>query len=121
MLTTGNATHHIYLHPTTTETLKPADSRATKLLTKVMAAGQFDAARLALELVVDEDTLGMYLSGAASIPPERQLCLGRFLIANVPSLARSGHQLVAQAQATIRFSEPERMSNSAFATPRGRY
>lgn len=99
--------------------MKPADSRAAKLLTKILAAGWYDLPRLANELVVDERTLGTYLSGEVRMPPERQLCLGRFLIANVPSLERSGHQLVAQAQAMIRFNEPERMSNSAYATPRG--
>jgi hypothetical protein len=88
--------------------MKPADTRAVKLLAKIIAAGWFDVTRLASELVIDERTLGEYLAGKKVMPADRQLCLGRFLVANVPALARNGHQLVAQAQAAIRFHQLDR-------------
>lgn len=98
--------------------MKRVESRAVRLLTKIIAAGWFDVPRLAKELVVDERTLGTYLAGAAPMPPDRQLCLGLFLVANVPALARSGHQLVGQAKATIQFRQVDRMSTCSYESRR---
>ena len=86
--------------------------KATELLRRGLAAGWFDVPRMAVELVVDERTVGLYVNGAVAMPLERQLCFARFLIAHVPTLSRSGHNLLGQAQAAIRFRGTETQLHS---------
>ena len=86
------------------------------MLAKVVAAGWFDVQRLAAELVVTDNMIGLYMSGAVDMPLERQLCLARFLIDNVPSLARIGRNLLGQVQSAIAFGETQTVTHSH---PRG--
>lgn len=79
-------------------------SKAVQLLTRIVAAGWYDVPRLASELVVSERTIAQYMSGEAEMPLERQLCLAKFLISDVPPLSRHGHNLLSQVRAAIRFN-----------------
>src|SRR2546430_13216840 len=92
-------------------------NRATELLRKGLAAGWFDVQRIAGELVVDERTLGLYVSGALPMPLERQLCFALFLIAHVPSQARRGHNLLGRIQAEIRFHSGQTQLPSTAPVP----
>lgn len=93
-------------------------SRAACLLAKVVAAGWFDVQRLATELVVSESMVGLYVSGAVDMPLERQLCLARFLIDNVPSLSRMGRNLLGQVQSAIAFAGSQTVLHQHLITDR---
>ena len=78
-------------------------SRALVLLRKLVATRSCELDALAEAIVVTRSALDSYLSGAVTIPLERQLCLALFVVEQVPSLARLGHQLRAQVAAAMAF------------------
>ena len=82
------------------------------MLAKVIAAGWFDVRRLAIELVVTENMIALYMSGTVDMPLERQLCLARFLIDHVPPLARIGRNMLGQVQAAIEFRESQTVTHT---------
>jgi hypothetical protein len=98
----------------------PHHSEARSLLVKVMATDGFDAARLARELVVTEARIALYAAGDVAIPLERQLCLARLVIANIPELARRGRNLVGRVQAQMSFSHSETVTHQSAPPPNGR-
>ena len=92
-------------------------SRALDLLIKVDATGLFDRETLARELVVSPSQLEGFLSGAAPMALERQLCLAQFLIERVPSMARAGHRLKGQVIAAISFNARLTMTHADAPPP----
>ncbi|HEY4216228.1 MAG TPA: hypothetical protein VGM67_03770 [Gemmatimonadaceae bacterium] len=78
-------------------------SHAAQLLLRLVATGGFDLAAIAAELVVPVATVESYLNGNAPMTTDRQLCLARFVIDRVPPLARQGHRLLRQVQATVAY------------------
>ena len=94
--------------------------RAATLLSKGVSSGWFDVERIAEELVVSKATVERYLSGEKEIPMERQIVLAKFLIDNVPPLARAGRSLLSQIQAAIAYSNSETIThrNAPLSTKR---
>ena len=84
--------------------MKKAQSSAVRLLTKLVATGDFDVPHLSSELVTDERTLSRYLAGEIEMPLEQQLCLAKLVIERVPALARHGHNLLSQVRSRIDFA-----------------
>ena len=80
-------------------------ARAVVLLQRILAARPLGVDALAEALVVSRTRLHAYLSGIEAMPFERQLCLARFVIENLPDFARQGHQLRAQVAAAIAFQD----------------
>jgi hypothetical protein len=76
---------------------------AVRLLQRILNASHFDIGDVAAGLVVDERTVGRYLAGEITMPLDRQLCLARLVIENIPDLARSGRNLLSQVQAQYEF------------------
>lgn len=96
-------------------------SSAVNLLIKIVAAGWFDIQQIAAELVVDERTVGRYLAGDLPMPPDRQVCLARFLIEKVPSLSRQGHNLLSRLKAQAAYSNSEIVTHQSAPPPRTRW
>lgn len=87
---------------------------------RIIATGSYDMQRLAAELVVDERTIAEYISGAAEMPLDRQLCLARFAIGNVPELARFGRNLLGQIEAVARFTQSDTVVHASRPAPNSR-
>lgn len=77
------------------------DSRAARLLRKLVAEAGFDATTLATDLVVNAAQLEGYLCGELEMPFDRQLCLAVLVIERVPTLKRSGYALRGQVLAAM--------------------
>jgi hypothetical protein len=77
---------------------------AVRLLTRVIATGEFTTEALAAELVIPVEMVDRFASNDVPMPLERQLALALFVIERVPSLARSGHQLKGQVAAALAFA-----------------
>ncbi len=90
------------------------------MLTKILAAGWFDVTRMATELVVSERTVALYISGELEMPLERQLCLAKFVIDNVPPLRRMGHNLLGQVQSAIAFKQALTATHTTMPMPNAR-
>jgi len=92
---------------------------AAQLLAKLVATGWYDFSELARELVVSEATVSDYVSGERPIPLDRQLCLAVFVIEKVPPLARWGHRLRGQVEASMRFQS--RVTETHLSAPPDRH
>ena len=88
------------------------------------ASGQSDQGwrrtTLPLPCIFSERTIAQYMSGDLEMPLERQLCLAQFLIDNVPALARTGHNLLGQTRAAIRFNGTETAVHPTAPVPNAR-
>jgi hypothetical protein len=89
-------------------------TRASHLLSKVVATRWFDPDALAAELVVSVSALDGFLTDRIPIPLDRQLTLALLVIEKMPPLARLGHQLHAQVRAAIAY---ETQATSTHASP----
>src|SRR4051812_44090186 len=78
-------------------------SNALRVLRKLVATRWFELDAIARALDVSEARLSAYLSESEAIPLDRQLGLALFVTECVPPLARVGHQLRGQVQATMAF------------------
>jgi hypothetical protein len=90
-----------------------SQTRAARLLARILETQWFDEKMLAAELVLSVDELRGYAEGRAVMPLNRQLALALFAIEKAPAFARFGHQLKAQVAAAFAYAGHETATHAS--------
>jgi hypothetical protein len=77
--------------------------RASQLIGRIIASGEWDFERLAQGLNLPATKLEGYASGEQTMPLDHQARLALFVISRIPAFMREGNQLRHQVGAAIAF------------------
>src|SRR4051812_4851788 len=84
---------------------RPRRSRAVHLLREIVDSCNVAPSRIARRLDVTDEVLQAFISGDRDMPLDRQLTLAKFIIAEVPTRAGQGHNLLGQLKAAKAYKE----------------
>ena len=93
-------------------------TRSAKLLKGLLAEGALPAPRIARALDCAESDLSPMALGEPVMTLEMQMRLADLLIAEVPAMARQGHSLKAQVEATMNYQSRVPVSSQREGWPK---